>query len=616
MAQEIVRAFAGRDAVPEAIDTDEEPPPPLRVPAKSRLQYLEGLTRASRAISASLDLGRVAELCAESAAALLDVPAAAVFLLEGKDGGMLRAAACRGLSQVFGPLRDRPVTGSVDEKAIAERRVFAAWNLRLVTDAELAASARDEGIVSVVCVPVFAQDGALGTLHLYCRDARCFTEDEFQVLSLLADHAGVAIANARACCDLRAQASEARSGFQRVGEALAASMDIEETLRLIVQLAGEMSHAEAGAMYLLQAEQEGGNLLLAASRNIDRGALRRFRVRPPSPLARRALIERRAVVVPDTHRRPDTSFPALSHDDLRSDEVRSAVCVPAFAGDRPVGVLEQYSREPGRFDHSDIQLISGFALHAAAAIENARLYAAEKGAARTLLQAFLPQIPPTLGGFHIGRVFAPGSEATAVGGDTFDLFTLPDGRIAVLIADVSGQGSFAATLAVLVKYTVRAYALQDPDPARVLERVNDALVHQTEEGTFVTIGYALLDPAFRSVTIASAAHPPAVHHCARTGACGPIDVHPGLIAGFLLAERYPALPLSLETGDVFVLYTDGVLEARRGREQFGMERIRDVVRESAALPAQEIATALYAAVCDHVEGPLNDDLAILVLKAS
>jgi|GEM_PF-3748202 Serine phosphatase RsbU, regulator of sigma subunit len=607
---------AARDTGAKAEGAWRDAPTPRSSP-KSRLQYLEALPQALRALGASLELREVVSLLAGAASELLETGAAAVYLLdEARAGAVLRCAASCGIAPERIEIAERPLDGTLDGRVLTERRVFASFDCASLQDPALLETAEREGILSLVCFPIFAAERPVGTLHLYCHECRRFTEDEFFVLQALTDQAAAAIGNASEFGELRLQAVEARAGFQRVGEALAASMDIEETLRLIVQLAVDMSRAEAGAMYLLQSEQEGGNLVLSASRGIDRGALRRFRVRPPSPIARRALVERRAVVVTDTRRRPDTPFPSMVLADGQMEEVRSVVCVPAFAWDRPVGVLEQYSGQPGRFDHSDIQLISGFALHAAVAIENARLYAAEKGAARTLLQAFLPQIPPTLGGFHIGRIFAPGSEVTAVGGDTFDLFTLPDGRIAVLIADVSGQGSLAATLAVLVKYTVRAYALQDPDPARVLAHVNDALVHQTEEGTFVTLCYALIDPAFRSVTVASAAHPPAVHFRAKTGACAPLDVHPGLIAGFLLAERYVDHPVQVESGDVLVFYTDGVLEARRGKDQFGMARLQAVVAENASLPAQEIATALYSAVCDHVEGGLNDDLAVLVLKAS
>jgi serine phosphatase RsbU (regulator of sigma subunit)/putative methionine-R-sulfoxide reductase with GAF domain len=605
----------------------------------ARLRYLESLADASHAISASLDLARVVEVLVDRAVALLDVPAAAVLLVE-PGGRTVRVAAARGLSAAFIEAQNRPLEGSVAGRALAEGRTFATWDLRLGSDRSAAEAAAEEGVSSVACAPMQFAGRPVGALNLYCRTPHCFSEDQFHVLSLLAAQGAVAVANARAVRDLRTRAAEVRAGFQRVGEALSAALDLNETLRLIVQLSTEMTRADGGAMFLVQDEHEGGDLVMSAARGVERRAIRRFRRVPPSSVVRRALTERRVIAVHDTRRQTDTAFPHLRRPDGSSVETRAAVCVPVLKGDRPVGVLEQYAAEPGRFDKNDLQLLESFALQAAVAIDNARLYAQEKSVAQTLQRSFLPDLPRALSGFQIGRIYAPGSEVAAVGGDTYDLFPLPDGRIAALIADVSGQGTVAATLAVMAKYTVRAYALEDPTPARVLARANDAFVPQTADSVFVTLCYALLDPAERTVHMASAAHPPVLHCRAADRTCVPLGPPPGLIAGFLPDQEYAEEHLTLAPGDALVFYTDGVIEARRpptaaavaaamkargngatgaagvaAKPMYGQERLARLVAEHCGESAQEIANAIYAAVSDHTQGALNDDVALLVLKA-
>jgi serine phosphatase RsbU (regulator of sigma subunit) len=577
------------------------------------LGYLETLAAASRAISGTLDPDRVAETLLEKTAEILSVPAVSVMLLNERNE--VRITASRGLSDGYAHSEGVMLEESIAARALAEGRTFASWDLRQAPDERAAQAAVAEGIVSVACAPMFFGARPVGALNVYCRAPRFFTEDQFYVLSLLAAHGAVALSNARAYRRLHAQSAEVQAGFHRVGAALSSSLDLGGTLRLIVQLAGEMTRAAGGAMYMLQGKEEGGGLLLSAARGLERRSIGRFRRQALDGVVREALDGRRVVVISDTRRRTDVAFPTLRSAGAGIQEVRSAVCVPVLAGDRQVGVLEQYAATPDAFSKADIRLLTSFAHQASVAIENARLYAQERGVAQTLQRAFLPDLPDGVPGFQIGRIYAPGSEVAAVGGDTYDVFPLPDGRIAALIADVSGQGTHAATLAVMAKYTVRAYALENPHPSSVLARVNDALVHQTGDSTFLTLFYALIEPDTRRVIIARAAHPPAILCRARTHVTEALDGTTGLIAGFLTGQEYDSHEIVLEPGDTLVFYTDGVTEARRRKAMFGEEKLKALIASKADLSAQEIATAVYTAIFDYTQGALNDDVALLVLKA-
>lgn len=580
----------------------------------SRLHYLEALVDASKAISATLDPNRVADILVASTAAILDVPGVTLIVVDDRE--RIRVAASRGLSTAYVQAQAGPLDDSITGRALAEARTFATWDARQIADSRLARAAAAEGIVAVACSPMFFGGKAVGALSVHCHDPHCFSPDQFHVLSLLAAQGAVALTNARAYGQLRKQAAEVRAGFQRVGDALSASLDIGETLRLIVQLAVEMTKADGGAFFTVLDAEQGGGMRLAGMRGMESRSVRRFRMTSASGIASRALAEGRAIIIPDTRQVTDVAFPTLRLTIDETAETRSVVCVPVIVGDRPLGVLEQYSAEPGRFTQSDVHLLSSFAVQASVAIENARMYAQERSVAQTLQRAFLPELPHSISGFEIGRIYAPGSEIAAVGGDTYDLFTLPNGKIAALMADVSGHGTFAATLAVMAKYTVRAYAIDNPDPSSVLRRVNEALIPQTGDSTFLTLCFGLIDPQTRAVTIASAAHPPVMHWRADAGTTVALDVPSGLIAGFLHDQEYPSRTIVLNGGDVLVLYTDGVIEARRDKVMFSADdKLENVISENVHLPAQDIAAAIYNAVIDWVAGERTDDIALLVLKA-
>ena len=601
-------------------------PPALSGEAvQTRVHYLEGLVEACHAISAHLEPSRVAEILVERTASILHVPGVAVLLLDEENN--LRPASAKGLSAAFLAAQVGPLSGSIAGRALTEKRTFATWDVKASGDARLARVAHEAGIAAAASAPLFFGGKPVGCLNIYCHDTRCFSEDQFNVLSLLAAQGGIALANAQAFREGRNRAAEVRAGFGRVGAALSSSLDVGETLHLIVQLVIDMIGADGGAMFMLQEESEGGGMRMSGMRGLDRMSVRRFRRTSISPLAARALETGKVIIVPDTKARTDTPFPALrapgsgiisetpAEDSSAVFEVRSVVCVPVLVSGRPLGVLEQYAKTPNKFADTDVALLETFAHQASIAIENARLYSQERSVVQTLQKTFLPELPPEVSGFQIGRIYAPGSEITQVGGDTYDLMTLPDGRIAALMADAAGSGTHAATLAVMAKYTVRAYALENPDPSSVLARVNEALIPQTTDSMFLTLCYTLIDPRTREVSIACAAHPPALLCRAGNKAARAVGGEPGLIAGFMHNQTYPTETFVLSPGDVLVFYTDGVVEARRRKTQFGQEKLEKLIGACAHLPAQAIASSVYDVVSAYAVGERMDDIALLVLKA-
>jgi len=216
---------------------------------------------------------------------------------------------------------------------------------------------------------------------------------------------------------------------------------------------------------------------------------------------------------------------------------------------------------------------------------------------------------------EIGTFYEPlAIDAGRIGGDYYDVLTLPDGRVVVTIADVCGKGMPAAVRTALSKYTVRAYAIETPAPQQVLARANAALVSQEpDDESFTTLAYALLDAEQGHLFFAAAGHPPAILYRAAARRCFGLNAG-GAALGILPDAQYQQAEERFEPGDVLLLYTDGVFEARWGEEQFGLERLETAFARVADRPPQEIAEVLIKAVREFAGGVLADDVTLLVLK--
>jgi phosphoserine phosphatase RsbU/P len=201
-----------------------------------------------------------------------------------------------------------------------------------------------------------------------------------------------------------------------------------------------------------------------------------------------------------------------------------------------------------------------------------------------------------------------------LGGDLYDIVQHPDGRVGIVIADVSGKGLEAAVFTAMTKYTLRAFASEDPGPGSALRRANDSMVKVSGEWGFVTAIYGLLDPWTGSITVANAGHPP----CLLVRASGEYlelrSATRSLPLGIVPDVEYMECEDALETGDVLVGYTDGVVEARRDGEPYEAERLAEVIKAARHLTPEEIARAIYESVLEYGSGSLQDDIALIVIK--
>jgi sigma-B regulation protein RsbU (phosphoserine phosphatase) len=233
--------------------------------------------------------------------------------------------------------------------------------------------------------------------------------------------------------------------------------------------------------------------------------------------------------------------------------------------------------------------------------------------ARTLQATFLPPAIVSPPGLDVGGAYRPAGDGSEVGGDFYDVFETGRGTWAVVLGDVCGKGLPAAIVTSLARYTVRAEALRTPYPSAVLASLHDVLVRYHPE-QFCTALFASIDRTSEGVrlTVSSGGH----HLPIRLRGDGTVDTvgQTGTILGMLDTPRLTDTATILRPGDTVVLYTDGVTEARRGREFFDDDRLLAAVRGPEALSAQELADRIVAEVLDFQRGVARDDIALVVVK--
>lgn len=235
---------------------------------------------------------------------------------------------------------------------------------------------------------------------------------------------------------------------------------------------------------------------------------------------------------------------------------------------------------------------------------------AERSFASQLQEALL-HIPTRLGPMRLGHLYRSATEAARIGGDFYDVFHVKDGKIAVLIGDVAGHGIEGARVATLTKDVIHAYAHQTQCPEQILRRTNSLLVEKSLRG-FVTVFLGILDSRTGSFRFASAAHPSLLRRASREieflgGGAPPLGVFPEV--------RLRLGEIELASGDLILLYTDGVTEARRDGELFGEDRLRALLGRT-RVSVEHLPAHILDRVLAFSGGGLQDDLAILTIQLS
>ena len=259
---------------------------------------------------------------------------------------------------------------------------------------------------------------------------------------------------------------------------------------------------------------------------------------------------------------------------------QSEVAIPLRVGERLVGIFMASHPELDAFPRPKLRVLQALCDHVAVAVRNAQLLKAERAErlaldreadeARAIQQALLPKSSPYIPGFVVSGRSVP---ARAVGGDWYDFIPFPDGRWGLVLADVSGKGTAAALLMSATRGVFRSLAEACCTPGEVLTKLNQLLVDDFPAGKFVTMVYAVLDPAKRSVVFANAGHlrPLFIDNQGEHF----LDVERGLPLGLACGD-YSEAVISLSEGSRLIFYSDGITEAvNANEEEYGLCRLAE-----------------------------------------
>jgi sigma-B regulation protein RsbU (phosphoserine phosphatase) len=277
-----------------------------------------------------------------------------------------------------------------------------------------------------------------------------------------------------------------------------------------------------------------------------------------------------------------------------------------------LGVLTVVSLAPERpIEAAHVEAALTITAQSAFALDNARLYQQQKAFADTMQHSLLPRTRPLLPGLEIGDVYES-SAHVEVGGDVYDYLILADGRLAVVLGDVTGHGIEAAADMAMAKFVFRSLARAHPEPADFLTVANEVVVDEIAPGKFITMVELTIDPATGEIAGAAAGHP-APRIVEPDGTIRVLDVQ-GLALGIDGAQVYGQARERLAPGAALVLFTDGVIEARRNGELYGTERLDQLLVRRRGLPARELARAVVDDCRAFAGGELPDDCAVVVIK--
>ncbi len=349
-----------------------------------------------------------------------------------------------------------------------------------------------------------------------------------------------------------------------------------------------------------------GDLVAVAARGFDRGTLREMRRRRGEGVIGRVVDTRRAFICTDTHDDPALDVPAVE-----PDEIRSFVAVPIELADRVYGVLSVNAPWPDAFGERDLRVLVELCRHAAAAVQSALQFEQERQIAETLQDALLAEEPPEVDGLELATLYRAAAGAM-VGGDLYDVWVLPDGKVAVMVGDVAGKGVQAAGTTGMVRWLTEGLAAHEQDPGRLFDELSRLVAGRLGEAAFVTAFLAVIDRDADALSWTSAGHPPPLLVGA-DGSVTPLE-DPDPPIGFRMEGSYGTHVTPFPPGALLVLTTDGILDARRGDETFGEERLRKAILRAVTQPAATIAQDVYAAARRFAGGPLGDDAALAVVR--
>ncbi len=410
------------------------------------------------------------------------------------------------------------------------------------------------------------------------------------------------------------RAVEELSILNEISTAVASTMELNKIEELMVRKCIKHFNVEQTAVMLLK-EEVTENPFQTMIREVNHSGFQ-TPYRLDAQLTGWMLKNRKSLLVNDL--KTDKRFQIIPRDGV---QIKSLLCVPLFLKGKMIGLIACFNKKNDEgFTEDDQRLLSIIGAQSAQVIENARLYKQEQmltciqeehRLAADIQHQLLPKAAPQLEGYDIAGVSYP---AQIVGGDYFDFISIDRHRLAFCLGDISGKGIPAALLMANLQATVRAETARDAHPAQSIKRINHLLYCNTASNKFATMFYGVLDSDQHVIRYTNAGHNRPVLISGEGGVS--MQETAGVCLSILKQYDYPEDTVTLQAGDVFILYSDGITEAMNSKdEEYGEKKLIEIAGPHREQSAHELISTIIKDVQKYAgTRPQFDDITLVVIK--
>jgi serine phosphatase RsbU (regulator of sigma subunit) len=471
-------------------------------------------------------------------------------------------------------------------------------------------------------VPLVSGRRPVGILNVASPSWDHFSETDLALLDAIGDAMAVTIERAQLHEQLKSQRLNEQAALLRLSHALLTTeLNADAVIKQVATLTRELLHTDGAAVLLNEHGNEDPEACVLAEEGLpwECASSGELETGGPDGSLTYTLTRGFPISSPDLAEERRFSVPQA----LLAAGFRAALRAPLVAEGQPLGLLGAYCRTPRQFTEQEHRLLSLIANQAAIAISKARFYEAsmarerlmqEVEVARSIQSSLLPAEPPNLPGWRVAAYWQP---ATTVAGDFYDFLPLRDGRLGIMIADVSDKGMAAALFMAMSRSVVRtmAFSRRRDYPSLSLIKANDLILADSRSDMFVTLFYGILDPSSGDFRFANAGHPPpirihldgAISLLWQPGSRPPL----GILPDITLRDQN----MTIAPGDTVLFYTDGATDVFGPRTVDGQNELAQNVAALAHLPAPQLIAELVRTLRRaSAQSNTTDDIALVLLQ--
>lgn len=462
---------------------------------------------------------------------------------------------------------------------------------------------------SILTVPLVGKGHMIGVVEAINKIDGEFSDSDLDILTGLNHQIAVAIDNAHLYRELKREALE-KDLLYRLGKKLSGKLEVNEVMKEVMDSLKQVVSYDVGGVFLV--EPEANQIYGLYTVGYDHQYDSQLEMKIGQGLLGHVASTGEPVIVNDVTK--DSRYIDANPD------TRSEIVVPIKLDDRLVGVVNLESSQVNAFEPKSLALISAFASQAAISLERARLhedslknrrFEEQLNIAREIQRTFLPAHNPSIFGYDMAGTNISSGE---VGGDYYDFIRIVDSHLGVAIGDVSGKGIPAALIMASFRASLIAEIRNNYSIRTICQKVNSLLFESLEPGNYVTAVYGVLDTKNHIFTFSNCGHN--LPFILRADGSVEYLREGGPVLGVAQDGVYEERAIVIAPGDMMVLYTDGVTETfAESGEEFGLDRLIELVKANRKKTAAEIEDLIYKAVTEFASAKhVFDDLTMVIIK--